>query len=342
MSKPIVLRLGDIRYAQAAWKKFGQEYDVIAIDSTSGYTREKFLKELQDPASKLSKVSVITRTFPSVQQTGLFDKELCDALPSSVKAICHNGAGYDQIQVEHFLERGIQVSNVPELVNNSTADTHVFLLLGALRNFKKGMLQLDAGNWNKDCAPGYDPCEKGVVGVLGLGGIGRCVVQRLKAFGFTKFLYHNRHRLQDPELENGCEYVSFDELLAKSDVLSINIPLNAKTRHIINADAFAKMKNGVVVVNTARGAVIDEQELINNLKSGKVASCGLDVFEHEPNVNKQNNELLSLSNCFALPHQGTNSVHTIKIMEEFVVENAESYLTSGKVKTIVPEMKGKF
>lgn len=337
-AKPTILRLGKVAYASEAWKNLGKIANVVTIPDTT--TREQFLKALKDPENEISKTQVITRTFASVKQTGRFDEEIAKSLPSSVVAVCHLGAGYDQIDTRFFKDRKIQVTNVPELVNDSTADTHVFLLLGALRNFEYGSRSLLAGKWPSAGAAGGAPVgndpEGKVVGVLGLGGIGRTVVKRLKPFGFAKFIYHNRRRLS-PDLENGCEYVSFEELLSQSDIISVNIPLNANTRHILDAAAFEKMKDGVVVVNTARGAVIDEAAMIKALKSGKVRSVGLDVFEHEPQVPQ---ELLDMPQVVGLPHMGTNSYETIKHMEEFIVENVEAIIKTGKGLTIVPELQG--
>lgn len=337
MSKPVVLRLGQVKYAQKAWEELSKIAQVIPIDPS--LTRAQFLDQCQDPESPISKAQILTRTFPSVKNTGRFDAELAKALPESVVAICHNGAGYDQIDPMPFGQRHIQISNVPELVNNSTADTHVFLLLGALRNFEYGHRLMEEGKWPSGGAAagapvGHDP-EGKVVGVLGLGGIGRAIIERLKPFGFKKFIYHNRNRLSS-DLENGCEYVSFEELLSQSDVISINIPLNAATRHMIDKEAISKMKDGVVIVNTARGAVIDEPALISALKSGKVRSAGLDVYENEPQVPQ---ELLDLPNFIGVPHMGTHTVETIQKMEEFVVENVKSVINTGKVLTVIPELK---
>lgn len=128
------------------------------------------------------------------------------------------------------------------------------------------------------------------------------MAHRARAFGM-KIIYHNRNRLP-AELEGDAHYVSFDELLAQSDVLSLNLALNAKTRHIISAPEFAKMKDGVVVVNTARGALIKESDLVDALDSGKVSSAGLDVFEEEPKVHEG---LLRNDKVFIVPHIGTNT-----------------------------------
>lgn len=123
--KPIVLKLGKDAFGDQAWGELEKIADVITIPEST--TREQFLREVKDPQNKLSQVQVITRTARSVKNTGRFDEELALALPSSVVAVCHTGAGYDQIDVEPFKKRHIQVANVPDLVSNATADTHVFL-----------------------------------------------------------------------------------------------------------------------------------------------------------------------------------------------------------------------
>lgn len=153
-----------------------------------------------------------------------------------------------------------------------------------------------------------------------------------------KIAYHNRSRLS-PELEGGATYLSFDELLAQSDVLSLNLALNSKTRHIISAPQFAKMKDGVVVVNTARGALINEKDLVEALESGKVSSCGLDVFENEPKIEEG---LMKNERAFIVPHIGTNTYETQREMELLVIHNLESGVDKGKLLTPIAEQKGKF
>jgi lactate dehydrogenase-like 2-hydroxyacid dehydrogenase len=172
------------------------------------------------------------RTFDSFSVTGKIDAELLAALPSSLRFICHNGAGYDQVDVPACTARGVRVSNTPTAVDDATADMAIFLLLGALRNLAVGMASLRAGKWRgtgeggaAGPALGHDPQGK-VLGILGMGGIGRNMARKAQAFGM-KIRYHNRTRLdQDVEEALGAEYVSFDRLLGESDVLSLNLPLN--------------------------------------------------------------------------------------------------------------------
>ena len=160
------------------------------------------------------------------------------------------------------------------------------------------------------------------------------MANRAKAFGM-QIQYHNRSRLT-PELEDGASYVSFDELLATSDVLSLNLALNASTRHIIGANEFNKMKDGIVLVNTARGALIDEKALVAALDSGKVLSAGLDVYENEPVVESG---LLGNPRVMLLPHIGTMTYETQKDMELLVLDNLRSAVEKGELLTRVPEQK---
>lgn len=175
------------------------------------------------------------RTFDSFEVTGKIDAELLDALPRSLRFICHNGAGYDQVDIQACTARGIRVSNTPTAVDDATADLGIFLMLGALRNLPAGMAALRAGEWRGVNPPalGHDPQGK-VLGILGMGGIGRNMAKKALAFGM-KIRYHNRTRL-DPAVEEEleAEYVDFDRLLAESDVLSLNLPLNVREIYAIS------------------------------------------------------------------------------------------------------------
>jgi glyoxylate reductase len=156
---------------------------------------------------------------------------------------------------------------------------------------------------------------------------------RATALGM-KIQYYNRNRLSisQEKAAGNAKYVSFDELLATSDVLSLNLPLNAKTRHIISHAEFAKMKDGVVIVNTARGAVMDEVALVDALDSGKVASAGLDVYEDEPNIHPG---LIKNDNVLLIPHMGTYTYETQKEMEILVINNIRSAITKRDLLTPV-------
>lgn len=225
--RPKVLLLGRIELAHEAWSGIFLTADVLVPQATD---RASFLSECRSGA--LDGCVVAYRTFASAATTGRVDAELLAALPSSLGFICHNGAGYDQIDVPACTARGIRVSNVPTAVDDATADCGIFLMLGALRNFNLGMMNLRRGGWHEEqeggesagtMSKGNDPQGK-ILGILGMGGIGRNMARKARAFGIT-IKYHNRTRLS-PELEDGAEYCGFEDLLRESDVLSMNLPLN--------------------------------------------------------------------------------------------------------------------
>lgn len=222
MSKPKVLLLGLIDHAKKTYEALS---DVAELVESKSDNRAAFIGECK--SGKLDGVVAVYRTFVSVSITGLWDEELIAALPKSLTFLAHNGAGYDQIDIAACSAREppLRVSNVPTAVDDATADVGMFLMLGALRGFNTSMIALREGKFKGAPAPplGHDP-EGKVLGILGMGGIGRNMKKKCDAFGMTA-IYHNRKPLSE-ELAGGAKYVSFDELLAQSDVLSLNLPLN--------------------------------------------------------------------------------------------------------------------
>ncbi|KAK4215292.1 D-isomer specific 2-hydroxyacid dehydrogenase [Rhypophila decipiens] len=332
-NKPRVLLLGAIEHAHSSWASIGDIADIVRPRSTE---REEFLNEAA--SGSFSDCIVAYRTFESVSITGKIDDEVLSALSPSLRYICHNGAGYDQVDIQACTARGVLVSNTPTAVDEATADMGIFLLVGALRNLAVGMANLRAGEWrgNSPPAPGHDP-EGKILGILGMGGIGRNMARKASlAFGM-KILYHNRKRLDESvEAEIGAEFVDFDTLLRESDVLSLNLPLNENTRHIISGNEFAKMKKGVTIINTARGGVMDEAALVDALHTGQVNSAGLDVYENEPAIHPG---LLENPRVMLVPHMGTWTIETSMKMEEWAISNVRSALETGTLRTIVPEQR---
>ncbi|KAI0533096.1 D-isomer specific 2-hydroxyacid dehydrogenase [Xylaria digitata] len=326
---PTVLLVGEMRNAIEAWRALGSKYTLLEFQTG---TREEFLANCRNGV--YDSVIGCYRSNSSTKYTGRFDAEIVDALPKSWRYIAHNGAGYDSVDVDACSRRQIAVSNTPIAVDDATADVGIFLMLGALRMAHFSITALRAGNWLGKTPLGHDPKGK-TVGILGMGGIGRAFAHRARAFGM-RIIYHNRRRL-DPSLEKDAEYVSFDDLLAKSDILSLNLALNESTRHIIGAPELARTKPGVVIVNTARGALIDEAALSEALDSGHVSAVGLDVYEHEPNIHPG---LIKNERAFLLPHVGTHTYETSRDMELLVLKNLEAAVDEGKMLTLVAEQKG--
>ncbi|KAH7143863.1 glyoxylate reductase [Dactylonectria macrodidyma] len=316
--------------AHSTWASLSSVAQIITPKATN---REEFIHEASDGA--FDGVVAAYRTFSSVSITGRIDAELIGSLPKTLKFICHNGAGYDQIDVAACTAQSIRVSNTPNAVDDATADLTIWLLLGALRNLPASMASLRRGAWRGNPTPrlGHDPQGK-TLGILGMGGIGRNVARKARAFGM-QIRYHNRSQLS-PELEEGAEYVDFETLLRESDVLSLNLPLNPKTRHTISTPQFDLMKPGILIVNTARGAVMDEVALVQALEAGQVASVGLDVYENEPAIHPG---LVENENVLLVPHMGTWTVETETKMEELAIGNVRLAAEEGRLKTIVPEQK---
>ncbi|KAF2686579.1 glyoxylate reductase [Lentithecium fluviatile CBS 122367] len=325
MKRQQVLLIGEIEHAHESWNALSTLADLVTPKARN---RSDFLDECR--SGRLDETRVICRTFASVELTGRFDEELVSALPPSVKFVCHSGAGYDQVDVNACTARGIKVSNTPAVVNDATADTNMFLILGALRGLNRPMSTLRDGNWRGRPLPplGRDPRGK-TLGIVGMGGIGKNLKTKAEAFGM-RVIYHNR--TEDPAAD--AEYVSFEDLLATSDVISLNLPLNEATRHKISHREFELMKEGVVIVNTARGAIIDEDALVQALDSGLVASVGLDVYEFEPSIHPG---LIANPNVMLLPHMGTWTVECQKSMEEEAIRNVRGALENGKMRSLVPE-----
>jgi len=205
-------------------------------------------------------------------------------------------------------------------------------MLGALRRIHNPYTAIRNKQWRGPSPQlGKDPQGK-LLGILGMGGIGREVASRARAFGM-KIQYHNRTRLPS-ELEQGAKYVSFEELVRTSEVFSLNCSLRKETVGIIGRKELEEMREGVVIINTARGKLIDEQALVDALESERVWSVGLDVFEEEPVVNEG---LIRNPNTVLLPHIGTATVETQRNMELLVLENIRSALETGELVTQVPE-----
>ncbi|KAI1000583.1 putative 2-hydroxyacid dehydrogenase [Podosphaera aphanis] len=330
MSKPALLLIGGLYETHQDWENLAS---LATLKVFKDGTRADFLQNCEN--GEYEDVVVLYRSNEFLRLTGPIDAALVAKLPKSLKFVCSNGAGYDSIDVAACTARGIQVSNTPVVVNDSTADTTIFLLIGALRRIHISISAIRAGEWRGATQLGHDPKDK-VLGVLGLGKIGREVAARARPLGL-KIQYHNRTRLT-PELEQGAEYVSFERLLQTSDILSLNCDLYEGTRGIIGRKEFAQMKDGIVFINTARGGLVDEAALVDALESGKVYSAGLDVYEHEPQVHES---LLKNPNVVLLPHVGTATHETQRAMELLTLNNMKSAIEDDVLLTQVPEQRQK-
>jgi lactate dehydrogenase-like 2-hydroxyacid dehydrogenase len=246
------------------------------------------------------------------------------ALPDSVRAIATFSAGYDHIDIAAARARGIKVCNTPDVLSVATAEIGMLLILGAARRVGEAERLLRAGEWkgwSPDLMIGMQLSGKRL-GILGMGSIGRHLARMARGFGM-EIHYRNRNRLA-PELEQGAiHHASDDSFLPICDVLSLNAPGGAATRHWLNAERIARLPRGVVVVNTGRGSLVDDTALVAALKTGHVGYVGLDVFDGEPNFNQG---YLELPNALLLPHMGSSTREAREAMGMYALDGIEAVL----------------
>ncbi|KIM63933.1 hypothetical protein SCLCIDRAFT_15408 [Scleroderma citrinum Foug A] len=331
-----ILVCGDIVWAHDEVKQlFNGLADVVRMDSPD---RADFLAGLK-PGGKYHGIVGIYRHNDSAARVGVFDKEIIGALAATgtIRWIAHNGAGYDQIDVQECTARGIRVSHTPGAVDDATATTALFLIISCLRHFAWGERSAREGKWKVPISSARTHDLTGrTLGILGLGGIGLRLAHLVHAFPMRVIYYSRRKVAHAPEW---CEYVgSMVELLRQSDVLSLHVPLRPDTVHLVGEREIRTMKRGSVIVNTARGKVIDEEAMIRALEDGHLSSVGLDVYPDEPNVNPR---LLEFPQNTLLPHMGTETQDSQREMEVRALTNLRDFLVKGSGKDLVPEMRGK-
>lgn len=255
---------------------------------------------------------------------------LIDQLPS-LKAICSLGVGYDSIDVQHAHARGVQVSNTPDVLNDCVADLTWGLILATMREMGRAERFVREGKWEKQLAS--LPLGRRVtgrrLGIVGLGRVGLAVAQRATAFAMD-LRYHNRKPRNDVVWTYESELPALAEW---ADILVIATVGGPDTRHLINAEILQALGPQGVLINVARGSVVDEKALVAALQSGVIAGAGLDVFESEPHVPEA---LKALENVVLMPHIASATVETRQAMINLMIENAEAYALHGKVLTPVP------
>ncbi|XP_046749766.1 glyoxylate reductase/hydroxypyruvate reductase [Diprion similis] len=249
------------------------------------------------------------------------DSEILDLAGPSLKAIVTMSSGFDHMDVDEIKRRGIQVGHSPFALDAAVAEVGVMLALSASRRAHEGRLMIERGQWESRpqwlLGHGF---EGATVGIVGLGGIGRGILKRLSNFEVKRFLYAGRSR-KPADDELGAEFVHLDNLLRRSDFVFVACALTNETRQLFDAEAFAKMKRTAVLVNVARGPIVDHPELIRALRHGTIFAAGLDVTDPEPLP--ANSELLQLPNAVITPHMGSC---TVKARADLSILAAQSVL----------------
>jgi glyoxylate reductase len=240
------------------------------------------------------------------------DDSVLDRLPS-LRLVANYGVGYDNVDAEACRARGVAVTNTPGVLDAATADLTIALMLAVRRRVVEGDALVRSGRWGTSWSEspflGRD-LSGATLGIVGLGRIGAAVAKRARAFDM-RVLHHRRSHTDDPG------YRELDDLLREADVVSVHTPLTAETKGLISRERLALIRAGATLVNTARGAIVDEDALVAELVSGRI-SAGLDVFVHEPQVPEA---LLALPNVVLTPHIGSATVETRAAMTRIVVDN---------------------
>ena len=256
--------------------------------------------------------------------TDRVDMAFLDAAPR-LRIVANVAVGYNNIDVEACRERGVVVTNTPGVLTDATADLAMALILMTTRRLGEGERLIRSGSawqWGMFMMLGTGVQQRRL-GIIGMGGIGTALARRAQAFGMT-IAYHNRSPISaEVAGELDAERLDLDELLATSDIVSLNCPYSEATHHLIDGRALRMMRDDAVLINTARGPVVDEAALVNALREGFIGAAGLDVYENEPEVHPG---LLTLDNVVLLPHLGSATVETRTAMAQLAARNVVEVL----------------
>ncbi|MCL6494246.1 MAG: D-glycerate dehydrogenase [Ignavibacterium sp.] len=264
--------------------------------------------------------------------TDKIDREVIDAM-QRCKIIANYAVGFNNIDIDYAKRKGIIVTNTPDVLTDSTADLTMALVLACLRRFNEGEKMMRSNKfkgWRPKLLLGYELKNK-IFGIVGMGRIGFAVAKRAFAFG-CKIVYYSNHRNDEAEKLFNAKRISLRTLMKNSDIISLHVPLTSKTKNLLNAELLSLIKPSSVLINTARGEVIDEKYLISLLKQKKIFAAGFDVYENEPNINP---ELLKLWNAVLLPHLGSATHEARNKMSELAAKNVIAVLSGKKPLTPV-------
>jgi len=298
--------------------RMAELFDVVANQDDHAFTRNELL-------AAVASADVLVPTI-----TDRIDENIIAAAGPQLKLISNFGNGVDHIDIAAAKARGITVTNTPGVLTDDTADMVMALIMAVSRRIIEGAAALQSGRftgWSPTWMLGSRLRGKSI-GIIGMGRIGTAVARRAKAFGLDVY-YHNRTPAHPKIVEElGAHYCEgLDTLLSRVDILSINCPHTPATNHLLSARRLKLLKPTAIVVNTARGGVVDEDALIGMLEAGDLAGAGLDVFEHEPAVNPK---LLALRNVVLLPHMGSATLEGRMDMGDKVIINIKTWADGHK------------
>ena len=293
----------------------GRYFDVTSNQSDRPFAPDELTRTLADKDGALTTIS------------DRIDAILIERSPN-LKAVCNIAVGYNNIDLAACTARRVMVTNTPGVLDNATADFTWTLILATARRLTEAEAWLRTGAWKGWKLKQFLGRDVGgaTLGIIGMGRIGQVVARRARGFDMT-VLYHNRHPV-DPSIESdlNARYCGLDDLLSRADIVTLNLPYTPETHHLIGAVQIAKMKPTAVLINVARGGVVDDRALAAALKEGRLAAAGLDVYENEPKLLP---DFLSLKNVVLAPHIASSTESTRRKMAMMAAENLAAAL-SGK------------
>ncbi|ASJ00309.1 glyoxylate reductase [Thermococcus gorgonarius] len=305
-------------------KLLREHFEVEVWEEEHEIPKELFLEKVRDAEALVTMLSERV------------NKEVFDSAPR-LRIVANYAVGYDNIDVEEATKRGIYVTNTPDVLTNATADFAWTLLLATARRLIEADKFVRSGEWKRRGVAwhplmflGYDVYGK-TIGIVGFGRIGQAIARRAKGFGM-RILYNSRTRKPEVEKELGAEFRSLEELLRESDFVVLAVPLTNETYHMINEERLKLMKPTAILVNIARGKVVDTEALVKALKGNCLAGAGLDVFEEEPYYNE---ELFKLKNVVLAPHIGSATYGAKEGMAELVAKNLIAFKNGEVPPTLV-------
>ena len=302
---------------EVALEKLKKSHEVISWGEETPISRDEMLK-------RVSGANVIVSLL-----TEKIDEEVLTSAGNDLKAVCNVAVGYNNIDVAACKNKNVLVTNTPGVLTDATADIAMALILMTTRRLSEGervIRNQDPWAWGMFYMLGSS-IQNQTLGIVGMGQIGIATALRAKSFGM-KIIYTRRNRLDEKiEKELSAQYVSLDELLQQSDIVSLHCPYSTETHHLISDAQLSKMKKTSYLINTARGPIVNEEALANALVNKTIAGAGLDVYENEPKVNEK---LLKLDNVVLLPHLGSATVETRTAMATTAANNALEILSGTK------------
>ena len=297
-----------------------KNYNVHVYNKNIPIPEKELLKNIKDADAVISLLS------------DNFNPRIIDEM-KKCKVIANYAVGFNNIDVAYARSKNIIVTNTPDVLTDSTADLAITLALSCARRVLEGDKMIRTGKfkgWEPKLLLGVELKGKNF-GILGAGRIGSATAFRAKAFG-ANILYCSNSKKEELEKNTGAKKVSLNKLLKESDFISVHLPLNKKTYHLINKENLKFLKKSSILINTARGEIVDEKELIKILKNKNIFAAGFDVYENEPRINA---ELISLDNVVLLPHIGSATKDTRDAMAELAAKNVINVMEGKKPVTPV-------